>query len=334
MSEDVFALEATDDTLDLALFAYAFLCTRTGVQAVRSTSYGTKTLKLRRDLLENIPLPVPSRAELSRVGTLVRTAVRHREEYVREMCTARSVVEDLPAMREALEMCSERKARTALWSGPLPTLSAWNYASAGEALPFLLRSWKGRLGDLVPRDGLFRGGRFQRVPSLPPHGIDFLNQRDAFSIRPVPRRVVEPAVPKEWLYAPEFSLLAGGQGTLGEGELFGRIALVTADIATAGITEHLLRIQAVNRAASALLFAYLSTVVGRRLLRSTGVGTKLLSLRPDLAFALPVPDLDALRSKKIVGCLERACAARVAGTNAEREAISFVEEEVLRRWLA
>src|SRR6476620_1509141 len=72
------------------------------------------------------------------------------------------------------------------------------------------------------------------------------------------------------------------QGTLGEGEIFGQVALATPDLAVSGVSEHLLRIQARGDDENALLYAYLSTLVGRRLLRSTGVGTKLLSLRHDL----------------------------------------------------
>jgi hypothetical protein len=235
-------------------------------------------------------------------------------------------------MQQAAGMCQDRKARATMWSGPLPTLNALNYASAGGALPYLVRKWSTRLGDLVPRDGIFRGGRYQRISCRPPFGIDFLNQRDVFSIRPSPRRIVAPGVPRALVHVPEFSLVAGGQGTLGEGELFGRVALITKDIATAGVTEHLLRLQPGDRTASAVLYAFLSTLVGRRLLRSTGVGTKLLSLRPDLVSALPVPNLPSALSSRVLAHLERASVARATAVQADQSAVSIVEE-VLPAWL-
>jgi hypothetical protein len=328
------ALTFAEAGSDTNLWTYAFLNTELGLKAVKSCAFGTSVPGVRIDLLTEIPIPIPSDPEiLSQVAAIIRKCVKQRELYLRELQEARRIVEELPDMREARSMCADRKPRAAKWSGALLTLNAWNYASAGEALPFLVRKWRARLADLVPRGGLFRGGRYQRIPCEHPFGIDFMSQRDVFQIRPTSRRIAAPAVPKTWVYVPEFSLLAGGQGTLGEGELFGQVSLVTPDIAKAGITEHLLRIQPASRAASGLLYAFLSTLVGRRLLRSTGVGTKLLSLRPDLVFALPVPEIGPEVSAKVVAHLERASAARVSAVEAEGQAIRIVEE-ALPAWLA
>lgn len=330
----VVALTFAEPGSDANLWTYAFLNTQVGLKAVKSCAFGTSVPGLRLDLLSEIPIPIPSDSEiLSRVAALVRTCVEQRERYLLELQAARRVIEGLPEMCDAHSICSERKSRVAMWSGPLPTLNALNYASAGEALPFLLRKWNARVRDLVPSDGVFRGGRDQRIPCERPFGIDFLSQRDVFSIRPIPQRIVEPAGGKASVYVPDFSLLAGGQGTLGEGELFGRVALVTPDLAKAGVSEHLLRLQPSGRAANALLYGFLSTLVGRRLLRSTGVGTKLLSLRPDLVFALPVPELSSSRSASVLAHLEHACEARMSAVESEERAIDIIEE-ALPKWLA
>jgi hypothetical protein len=334
VGQDTLIIEFEEPEADFSLFTYAYLASPTGLRALRSASYGTKILRIRRDILAELPVPRADDRVVQRVAALMRRCVEQRELFLHELLAARRVIEALPEMREAHGMCSERRARSTLWSGALGTLNAWNYASAGEALPFLLKKWSTRIGDLVPGDGLFRGGRYQRVPCEPPFGIDFLNQRDVFSIRPVPRRILEPSVAKEWVYVPEYSLLAGGQGTLGEGEIFGQVALVTPDLARAGVTEHLLRIHARDRSATGTLYAFLSTLVGRRLLRSTGVGTKLLSLRPDLVAALPIPSIGDGRSKEIVSHLEAGGTARGQASEAEEEAIRIVEEEVLPAWLA
>jgi hypothetical protein len=334
VASDSIILEFEDPGSDMNLWTYAYLNTQTGLQTVRSCAYGTSIPRLRLDLLQEIPIPLADETVTQRVAELIRRCVTMRESYLRELHAARNVVERLPEMREAHTMCAERKARTVEWVGSMPTLCAWNYASPGEALALLLKKWSGRICDLVPKEGLFRGGRYQRIPCERPFGIDFLNQRDVFSIRPAPRRIVAPAVPKDWFIVPKFSLLAGGQGTLGEGELFGRVAVVSADLATAGVSEHLLRIQPIDRKATATLYAFLSTLVGRRVLRSTGVGTKLLSLRPDLVLALPVPELAPELVSKVVKHLEAACAARVAAATAEVEAIRVLDEEVLPSWLA
>jgi hypothetical protein len=334
VGQDTLKIEFKEPEADFSLFTYAYLASPAGLRALRSASYGTKILRIRRDILADLAVPRAGDRVVQGVAELVRRCVNQREVYLGELLAARRVIEGLPAMREAHEMCADRRPRSTLWSGALSTLNAWTYASAGDGLPFLLKKWGARIGDLVPENGLFRGGRYERVPSSAPFGIDFLNQRDVFSIRPVPRRILEPSVAKDWVYVPEFSLLAGGQGTLGEGELFGQVALVTPDLAGVGITEHLLRIHARDRRSTGVLYAFLSTLVGRRLLRSSGVGTKLLSLRPDLVLALPAPPIGERDSKEILGHMEAAGTARAQASQAEAEAIRIVEQEVIPAWLA
>lgn len=274
-----------------SLFAYAFLCTRVGIRAVRSTSYGTKLLRQRQDILADLPIPKADKATMERVAELIRTAVEERESYLKSVQAARAVVGDLPVVQEALRLCRARNARCTLWSGGLPSLSAWNCVSAGTAPQLLRERWAARLGDVVPEEGVFRGGRHKRLRCSVPHGVDFLSQRDVFAIRAVPQRVVRPTGADASLFPGKGTLLVGGQGTLGEGEIFGRVAPASPEWAGSAVTEHLLRIVP-SGIAFGLVYAFLSTKLGFRLIRSTAVGTKLLSLRPDLLRQLPIPELD------------------------------------------
>jgi len=93
---------------DISLFVYAFLCSPTGIRLVRSTSFGTKILSLREDLLGSLPIPVPDDATLKKVADLIRTTVTERERYLREVQMARGCLEALPEMQEAIAMCQER----------------------------------------------------------------------------------------------------------------------------------------------------------------------------------------------------------------------------------
>ncbi len=320
--------ESPDD--DFSLFAYAWLASPTGVQAIRSTSYGTKILRFRSELLSTLPVPNAPTRVVRRVADLVRACTAGREQHLRELRAARGIVDAAPAMQTATEMCAERRRRSVLWDGPFPSLCAWNFASSAGALDFLRRAWSSCVGDVVEPAGIFRGGRGQRIPCAPPHGFEFLSQRDAFLIRPVPQRVL---LPSTGLMPSEGTILVGGQGTLGEGEIFGRATLVTAEGAKRAWTEHLLRIVP-KPGQEAALFAYLTTTVGFRLLRSTAVGTKLLSLRPDLLFELPIPDQPARERARVEGLVRSAFAARREADLAESEAIRIIEQEVLPQWLA
>ncbi len=327
------ALTFEDDGGELNLYAYAFLCSRLGVRVVRSTSYGTKILGLRKDMLADILIPLSDEDTLTRVAALVRDTVEHRELYVARLASARADIEALPIVQEARSLCSDRRPRCVAWPGPFPTLSAWNFASTGGALKLLSARWSARLADIVPESGLFNGPRFMRVPTSEGHGITFMNQRDVFLVKPVPRRIAHPGFDDGSLFAPPGSLLVGGHGTLGEGEIFGRCVIVAGQLREAAFTQDLLRIQP-QAGHVASLYAYLSTSVGRNLLRACAVGTKILSMRPDLLRSLPVPEL----AVPLRECVERkvadAIAARERAERSEDEAIRIIEEEVLPKWLA
>jgi hypothetical protein len=224
---DAIALTFHDEGGAENLWTYAFLNTRVGLAAVRTCAYGTSVPRIRRDLLAQLPIPVADEATVSRVVSLIRETLVQRERYAVNLSAVRRYIETLPEMHEAHAMCAERRARCTKWSGDLPTLSAWNFASTGDALAYLLEKWSGRLADVVPPSGLFRGNRLARIPCTAPHGVDLVSQRDIFLIRPIPQRVLLPNAERGRMSAPAGTLLAGGQGTLGEGEIFGRVALVT-----------------------------------------------------------------------------------------------------------
>ncbi|NNC16692.1 hypothetical protein HJC22_13300 [Corallococcus exiguus] len=327
------SLTFEDAGSDTNLFAYAFLCSGIGVRAIRSASYGTKILGIRKDLLAELPIPSVDPEVEARVAALVRRCASQREEYVRELQAARRVIEQLPAMREAHSMCAERHARTVVWSGDLPTLSAWNYASSGQALSHLARRWTARLRDVIEPNGLFYGARSSRIPCSPPFGCDFISQRDAFLIRPVPRRVFLRGVPDHMVFAPAGSILIAARGTLGEGEIFGRAVMVAGELCNVGLTEDLLRLR-VRKEVAAVACAYLSTLVGLRLLRSTAVGTKILNLRFDLLQELPFPEINEEQASAVQAHIARSIEARSAAAHAEYQAVRIIEDEVLPAWLA
>jgi type I restriction enzyme S subunit len=189
------------------------------------------------------------------------------------------------------------------------------------------------LGDLVEEGGIYNGPRFARIDCQSPHGLEFMSQRDAMLIRPVPRRIVHPGFADRQLFAREGTILVGGHGTLGEGEIFGRAVLVHGRFARAAFTQDLLRIVPKPTEAHAL-YAYLTTTVGFRLLRTTAVGTKILSMREDMLRALPVPEWPVGLQSNVANLIRSAFAARDEADGSEAEAVRIIEEEVLPQWLA
>lgn len=333
LSEDAMALVLEDDDDDFSLFSYAWLASPTGVEVLRSTSYGTKLLRLRKDLLPTIPIPLAPSDIVSRVAKLVRACTSGRERYFDDLQKARALVESIPEMQVAHEMCAERRWKSVLWDGPLPSLCAWNFASGGGMVRFLKSRWRTTLRDIIEVDGVFNGPRFARVDCSPPHGIDFLSQRDVFLMRPVGRRIARPPIADRQLFVPKDALLVGSHGQMNEGSIFGKVELASFAGWRAGVTQDILRVL-VRGGLREVAYAFLSTTVGQWLLKSTAVGTSIPSMRIDLLERLPFPDVGELSANKIRRLVIEAETARICAAEAEGEAIRIIEEEVLPQWLA
>jgi len=97
-------------------------------------SYGTKVLRLRSEMLSDLPIPFAPEEVVDRVARLIETAVLSREAYADAVCAARAVIEALPEVQTATEMCGQRKARCLAYEGKsFMTIAAGTMPSA-EAL--------------------------------------------------------------------------------------------------------------------------------------------------------------------------------------------------------
>lgn len=330
---DSMTLVFEDPGDDFSLFAYAWLASPTGVQAVRSTCYGTKILRFRPDLLTSLPIPMAPAGVIGRVAALVRSCSRAREEYTAALGRARLIVCGLPVMEEALAACATRSRRTVIWDGALPTLSPRNFAWAGTAGTLLRKSWPGRIGDVLTGRGIYTGPRFARIPCEPPHGIELMSQRDMFLVRPLPRRVVRPTGDARRLEVEPGCILFGAVGQISEGSLFGRSYIAAEDTDGVGFSQNIMRADLLPKHRSTS-FAFLSTTVGYRLLQSTGVGSGYLAANPNLIATLPIPDFGESDRMLIEDEVSRGVRARSAASTAESEAFRIIEQEVLPQWLA
>lgn len=313
------------------LTTYAFLQTGVGVSMLRSACYGTKVLGIRHDVLASLPIPRFSNECQSKVSSLVKEAVDSREKFVLELAQARGVIDERPEVQQALAMCLDSQPRCLSWQGEMLTLNAWNYASMGGAITLLREAWPTRFKDVVRENGVFLGPRLARQPCVPPHGIDFYSQRDVFMMKPIPRRIVRPPVEDQSLFVPQDAILLAANGQLKEGNLFGRAELAAFGSFNSAITGHIMRVLPKARLGHSL-FAFLSTRLGLRLLRSTAIGSSVPTMHVGLLENLPVPELDLSEAALVERHLVAAIKARITATAAESEAIELVNSEV-QEWL-
>jgi type I restriction enzyme S subunit len=139
-------------------------------------------------------------------------------------------------------------------------------------------------------------------------------------------------VPDAELFASPGTLAFANAGTLNEGELFGHVMYVSEMFREMAFSELILRLNPSH--GSEFLYAFLSTIVGFRLLRSTTFGSKLLYLRPEFVRELPVPEVDSITAAQIANLVRKAFAAKDEALRLEQEATQVLEEEVLPQWLA
>lgn len=329
---DAMVLEFREPSSDDALCAYAFLSTQLGVHAIRSTSYGTKILRFRTDVLRELPIPVLPVDLRRRVADLVRSAVANRERESALRTSARLRVASLPSFAEAVATVGQRSRKAVRWEGELPTMRGWTYASAGEALSILRRQSSAQVRDYLLSDGLFQGPRFARIPCQRPFGVDLLSQRDVFMARRIPQRIAKPGVVDAELFPARDALLLACDGQLSEGTLFGHAELAASVPQGTAVSEHILRMNP-RDGSRGLLYAYLSSILGYRLLQSTAVGTSIPKMRLDLVAALPVPSVPKETEVALHDIVTKAADARANADHAEAEAIGIIENEVIPAWL-
>jgi hypothetical protein len=329
---DTLVLRGKNDWLTATLFA--LFLSPTGRDLIVSTAYGTSIPRIHLGLVGELPIPEIDGVARARIIELAATAVLSRERYARLIESARSKILEKPAMRDALDSCEERKMRVGVWRRGLDaTLGAWNYVSAGDALQILGDAWQSRLRDWLKPGGWYYGLLRQRTPCDQTHGIPLVTQRDVLSIRPLPTWIADPGVPRHALFSAPGTIVMAGRGTLGENELFARPAAITPWLSKHALTQDLVRLVP-REEFRGPAFAYLSTLVGRRLLRAGAVGTKILQLRKDLHLNLPVPDLGVDEVRSINADYDDAVAAFDLALAAEDTLTSIIEQEVLPQWLA
>jgi len=323
------ALRFQDPDDEYSLFTYAWLASPTGLQAIRSTCYGTKILGLRLDLLASLPVPVAPSRVVRRVALLVQACRDDRGVFWREVEKARRIA--LGMVPEGLSRANgDAHPRYVTWTGDLSSFRAWNFASMGERLQGLRRSWRSTLREWLRPMGLFKGGRLARVPCVPPHGVDLFSQRDIFAIRPVPRRI---QAPSERLDVDPDYLLIASRGQMNEGALFGRVERAAHTPAGAAVSEDVLRLVPHDTLGPAL-YSILSSSVGAELLRTTAYGTSIPGMREDLLGDLPLPEPGGRWVEHSAEHCTVATDARTRAAVAEKEAFRIVEEEVVPQWLA
>ena len=143
------------------------------------------------------------------------------------------------------------------------------------------------LNDVVVEGSLKRGPRFKRQNAE--IGTRMIGQRHILWIQPRGQILLEGSMP-EGVFVKEKTILVCAQGGADEGNTFARCRLISKGMTEMAFSEHFLRVNSDNTVLlPEVLFVFLRSEIGYRLLLDTKGGSILQEFVPELLKKLPIP---------------------------------------------
>lgn len=287
-------------------YLYAFLSSKIGKALIEQKTYGAVVPHIEPHHIWSLPIPRFNNQVEQEIHELVSKASQLKTFAFQKLDNARAIL----FSHIGIPRLSRQKFLTkGLFCYSLPyeqygrfTLNAWRYNPITRAAISQLEtvSYK-RLGELVEENGIFYGSQFKRLDADPDMGIMLLSQTHTFQERPQGRWISKKSVSNyRGFMVSGGAILVAAQGTMGDGELFGRCQFCHRNFENHMITQHILRILPnFSKINPGYLFAFLSSEYGFHLFRSTACGTKLLGFILGLVEQFPIPMLGEKHQEEI-----------------------------------
>jgi type I restriction enzyme S subunit len=319
-------------------YLYAFLSSKYGVPLVISGTYGAIIQHIEPDHIRNLPVPRLREIEVKADDLMSRSSEAFcKYQSLIDAARAR-VLKEIGLRDKTTQEWLEDTARLGWGELTLSSesLRAYNYdPRAALYTVHLLKNEYSILGSLCEQ-AHFKGHIvFKRIETDPEYGYRLVGQREAFQIKPEGRWISRKSVQGLGLVVPKGTVLIPSHGTLGEFELYCRAVFVTnktAEYAFSGDFYRCIPIEGKIR--GGYLYAFLSTRVAFRLLRSMSTGGKQQYQHPSLLARMPIPRLDQQLEDKIADMIDEAAEHFDLALTLEDEARLLVEQaiEACAKW--
>jgi len=314
-------------------YLHAFLSSRFGVPLVVSGTYGAIIQHIEAEHISELPVPRLGDVE-NLAESLMADSAFCLSKYDELLRQARSMVLSEVGLIDPsrLEWFSSSERLGWLESGVTSeSLRAYNYdPRVKKYLKHLSSICNESLGSLCDPTSFKGHIVFKRIESDPEHGYQLLGQREAFQRSPEGRWISRRSVEGLGLVVPPGTVLIPSHGTLGEFELYCRAAIVTERTSRYAYSGDFYRcIPIENKIRSGYLYAFLSTKVGFRILRSMSTGGKQQYQHPSLIARLPIPRLGEFKESQIADLVDQATAFYDRGLALEDQARSIVENAIV-----
>lgn len=313
-------------------YLYAFLSSKYGVPLVISGTYGAVIQHIEPEHIRNLPVPRLGDVE-GQIDELMSKSSDAFCKYQQLVSSARAKVLHEIGLEDPSTLKWLENSLRLGWSEQCvsaESLRAYNYDPRVKHYEDYLRDREHEQLGALCEPAYFKGHIvFKRIETSPEYGYRLVGQREAFQIKPEGRWISKKSVQGLGLVVPKGTVLIPSHGTLGEFELYCRAVFVTnrtSEYAFSGDFYRLIPRSGAIR--GGYLYAFLSTRIAFRMLRSMSTGGKQQYQHPSLLARMPIPRLSSQVEDEIADMIDESAAQFDLALALEEKARLMVENAI------
>ena len=325
-SEHLMRLKPNSEVIEPG-YLYAILKTKFGKMLLSSETYASIIRHIEPNHVENLEIPLFSETERKAIHEMIEKSMRYRKKYQTELSKSEKILLEWVGISTSaiLDIVhTERHFIELDVNFDSRFFRPSNFLGPSKKLKRLLSKCETKsLSDVVVPGSLKRGPRFKRQSAE--FGTRMIGQRHLLWLVPRGQILRKGSMP-EGVFVPKDTILVCAQGGADEGNTFARCRIITPSMVDLAFSEHFLRINADSSILlPEVLFTFLRSELGYRLLLDTKGGSILQEFVPELLNKLPIPIPSEDVQSKVAKHVKNALRALDNSLIFEKKAIRKVE---------
>ncbi|XZE45220.1 methylation-associated defense system restriction endonuclease subunit S MAD5 [Pirellulaceae bacterium SH467] len=327
ISQDVLKV-VPDNSFVKSGYLYAFLSSKYGIPQITGGTFGSIIVHIEAENIANMPVPRLGRVIELEAHELVERASNNRSEAARLRNNSQTLfasllnLPDMSLSGTPLSFISYRVTSRKLGRLDAAYHSPFGVHAATAFAKFEPTRLLGEVADV------FQTNIFKRpYVDDPQYGYPYYSGAELFTYDPEPRGYLRKSAPgiHQYIVNKDF-LLMQDAGQLGG--LIGRVMRVTKQQDLSVVSNHLIRINTVNRNDSAYLFTLLSSSIGYRAVVRNAFGSSIPQLESAHLAQISIPWPEESIRRKIADPILESWDLEDAATDFDHEAIALVEKAI------
>ena len=302
---------------------YAYLASHYGHSLLTQGTFGAVIQHIEPSFIASLPIPVFPAAFQEEVDTLVKTAASLRDQAAKDLEKAHRIIEDNIHFKEK-EHTNITNIQTIQKSHNTRFEAFYHNSQNRQVYNHIISNTKYKYLNKYT-DRIFRPGIFKR--DFVENGYMFLGGADILMATPYSEKrlskrqvsqMPELRVKKGWI------LLTCG-GTIGN------VVCVDKQLEQCVISQHVMRIVPKDNVANGVLFAFLSSELGRQLITLFSTGSVIPAIEAHHIELIPIPIFEKPITDSIEALTMNYISNIEESKTLESKAIAMVEQEI-ERW--